>query len=129
MPRDRAGTFEPVIVPRHARKLGSVEQVVLSLIAKGPTTGEILPQAGGAPLCPQRSTQRRCPRTPSAGSPTPKYKRLAPQRKAREQGSVSPRSTHASSPTGRWVAYPSMTKATRAELQEAVTLWSRGARG
>ena len=41
MPRDRAGTFEPVIVPKHARKLGSVEQVVLSLTAKGLTTGEI----------------------------------------------------------------------------------------
>jgi len=41
VPRDRAGTFEPVIVPKHARKLGSVEQVVLSLTAKGLTTGEI----------------------------------------------------------------------------------------
>ncbi|RNI24940.1 IS256 family transposase [Flexivirga caeni] len=41
VPRDRAGTFEPVIVPKHHRKLGSVEQVVLSLTAKGLTTGEI----------------------------------------------------------------------------------------
>lgn len=41
VPRDRSGTFEPVIVPKHARKLGSVEQVVLSLTAKGLTTGEI----------------------------------------------------------------------------------------
>lgn len=41
VPRDRAGTFEPVIVPKHARRLGSVEEVVLSLTAKGLTTGEI----------------------------------------------------------------------------------------
>lgn len=41
VPRDRAGTFDPVIVPKHHRKLGSVEQVVLSLTAKGLTTGEI----------------------------------------------------------------------------------------
>lgn len=41
VPRDRAGTFEPVIVAKHHHKLGSVEQVVLSLTAKGLTTGEI----------------------------------------------------------------------------------------
>lgn len=41
VPRGRAGTFEPVIVGRHQRKLGSVEAVVLSLTAKGLTTGEI----------------------------------------------------------------------------------------
>ncbi len=41
VPRDRAGTFEPVIVPKHKRKLGSVDQIVLSLTAKGLTTGEI----------------------------------------------------------------------------------------
>ena len=41
VPRDRAGTFEPVIVPKHHRKLGSVDTIVLSLTAKGLTTGEI----------------------------------------------------------------------------------------
>jgi transposase-like protein len=41
VPRDRAGTFEPVIVPKHQRKLGSVETLVLSLTAKGLTSGEI----------------------------------------------------------------------------------------
>ncbi|WP_338016671.1 IS256 family transposase [Segeticoccus rhizosphaerae] len=41
VPRDRAGTFEPVIVPKHQRKLGSVEEIVLSLTAKGLTSGEI----------------------------------------------------------------------------------------
>lgn len=41
VPRDRAGTFEPVIVPKHHRKLGSLDAVVLSLTAKGLTGGEI----------------------------------------------------------------------------------------
>ena len=41
VPRDRAGTFEPVIVPKHHRKLASVDALVLSLTAKGLTTGEI----------------------------------------------------------------------------------------
>ncbi len=41
VPRDRAGTFEPVILPKHQRKLGSVEEIVLPLTAKGLTSGEI----------------------------------------------------------------------------------------
>ena len=41
MPRDRAGTFEPVIVPKRSRRLGGVDQMVLSLSAKGLTHGEI----------------------------------------------------------------------------------------
>ncbi len=41
MPRDRDGTFEPVIVPKRARRLSDLDAVVLSLSAKGLTTGEI----------------------------------------------------------------------------------------
>ncbi|WP_246136745.1 IS256 family transposase [Leekyejoonella antrihumi] len=41
VPRDREGSFEPVIVPKHHRKLGSLDTVVLSLTAKGLTGGEI----------------------------------------------------------------------------------------
>jgi putative transposase len=41
VPRDRAGTFEPVVVPKHKRRLGGVDQMVLSLSAKGLTHGEI----------------------------------------------------------------------------------------
>ena len=41
VPRDRAGTFEPVIVPKRQRRLGGVDQMVLSLSAKGLTHGEI----------------------------------------------------------------------------------------
>ena len=41
MPRDRAVTFEPVIVKKRQRRLGEVAEVVLSLYSKGLTTGEI----------------------------------------------------------------------------------------
>lgn len=41
VPRDRAGTFEPQIVRKRQRRLSGVDQVVLSLYAKGLTTGEI----------------------------------------------------------------------------------------
>src|SRR6202011_4153419 len=37
----RAGTFEPVIVAKRLRRLGGVDQMVLSLSAKGLTHGEI----------------------------------------------------------------------------------------
>ena len=41
VPRDRDGTFEPVIVKKRQRRLSDVDAVVLSLYAKGLTTGEI----------------------------------------------------------------------------------------
>ena len=41
VPRDRDGTFEPEIVRKHQRRLGGVDEMVLSLSAKGLTTGEI----------------------------------------------------------------------------------------
>ena len=41
VPRDRNGTFEPVIVAKHQRRLNGVDEIVLSLTAKGLTTGEI----------------------------------------------------------------------------------------
>lgn len=41
VPRDRDGTFEPVIVRKRQRRLSDVDGVVLSLYAKGLTTGEI----------------------------------------------------------------------------------------
>jgi putative transposase len=41
VPRDRAGTFEPQIVKKRQRRLEGVDQIVLSLYAKGLTTGEI----------------------------------------------------------------------------------------
>jgi transposase-like protein len=41
VPRDRAGTFEPQIVRKRQRRLTGVDEIVLSLYAKGLTTGEI----------------------------------------------------------------------------------------
>jgi transposase-like protein len=41
VPRDRDGTFTPIIVPKYKRRLSDVDEIVLSLYAKGLTTGEI----------------------------------------------------------------------------------------
>ena len=41
VPRDRDGTFEPVIVKKRQRRLNGVDEIVLSLYANGLTTGEI----------------------------------------------------------------------------------------
>ncbi|WP_371930637.1 transposase [Streptomyces poriferorum] len=41
VPRDRAGTFEPVLVKKRQRRLGGIDEMVLSLSAKGLTHGEI----------------------------------------------------------------------------------------
>jgi len=41
VPRDRDGTFEPVIVKKRQRRISDVDEIVLSLYAKGLTTGEI----------------------------------------------------------------------------------------
>src|SRR5688572_15405192 len=63
VPRDRDGSFEPVIVRKRQRRLDGVDGIVLSLSAKGLTTGEIsahLAEVYGA----------RCRRTPSRPSPT-----------------------------------------------------------
>ena len=41
MPRDRQGTFEPVTVPKYQRRLDGLSGNVISLYAKGLTTGDI----------------------------------------------------------------------------------------
>ena len=41
VPRDRDGSFEPVIVRKRQRRLTDVDAIVLSLYARGLTTGEI----------------------------------------------------------------------------------------
>ncbi len=41
VPRDRDGSFEPVIVKKRQRRLNRVDEIVLSLYAHGLTTGEI----------------------------------------------------------------------------------------
>jgi putative transposase len=41
VPRDREGSFEPKIVKKRQRRLSGVDELVISLAAKGLTTGEI----------------------------------------------------------------------------------------
>ena len=41
VPRDRNGTFEPATVPKHTRRLDGLSGNVISLYAKGMTTGDI----------------------------------------------------------------------------------------
>ncbi len=41
VPRDRDGSFEPVIVPKRKRRLEGIDEIVLSLTARGLTTGEV----------------------------------------------------------------------------------------
>ena len=46
VPRDREGSFEPRIVPKRARRLVGVDDLVISLVAKGLTTGEVQAHLG-----------------------------------------------------------------------------------
>jgi transposase-like protein len=41
VPRDRGGSFEPKIVAKRQRRLGGIDDMVISLVAKGLTTGEV----------------------------------------------------------------------------------------
>src|SRR5438034_5419084 len=59
VPRDREGTFAPAIVPKRSRRLGGVEDLVISLSAKGLTHGEIcahLAEVYGAEVSKDRIT-------------------------------------------------------------------------
>jgi transposase-like protein len=42
VPRDRLGTFQPRMLPKYARRTGALDDLVLSLTAKGLTSGEIV---------------------------------------------------------------------------------------
>jgi putative transposase len=46
VPRDRNGTFEPKIVRKRQRRLTGVDDLVVSLVAKGLTTGEVQAHLG-----------------------------------------------------------------------------------
>jgi len=41
IPRDRDGTFKPAIVPKYQRRIAGFDEAVISLYAKGMTTGDI----------------------------------------------------------------------------------------
>jgi len=46
VPRDTESTFEPQIVKKRQRRLTGIDEIVLSLTAKGLTTGEIAAPRG-----------------------------------------------------------------------------------
>jgi transposase-like protein len=46
VPRDRDGSFEPKIVAKRRRRLAGVDELVISLSAKGLTTGEVAAHLG-----------------------------------------------------------------------------------
>ncbi len=41
VPRDRAASFAPVTVPKRVRRLRGVDEMVISLVARGMTTGDV----------------------------------------------------------------------------------------
>jgi putative transposase len=41
VPRDRNGTFEPRVVPKRSRRLGNINEMILSLYSRGMTTRDI----------------------------------------------------------------------------------------
>ncbi len=64
VPRDRAGQFEPRIVPKRARRVAGFDEAVVSLYAKGLTTGEIRARIWPRSMA-QRSRGRRSRRSPT----------------------------------------------------------------
>lgn len=66
VPRDRDGSFEPKIVRKRQKRLSGVDEMVISLSAKGLTTGEV--QAHLAEVYGPRSPARRSPRSPTRSS-------------------------------------------------------------
>jgi transposase-like protein len=71
VPRDRDGSFEPVIVPKRKRRLDGIDEIVLWLTARGLTTGEIaahFDDGYGATVSKDtisRSPRRSAPRWPN----------------------------------------------------------------
>src|SRR5688572_31476657 len=63
VPRDRDGSFEPVIVAKRQRRLSSIDEIVLSLYARGLTTGDIA--AHFAEIYDAQSATARSPTGPS----------------------------------------------------------------
>lgn len=73
VPRDRNGSFEPRLIPRHARRLAGFNERILSLHARGMSVRDILSDAFASPTDTARpplmlSHQMRTPPA-SAGEP------------------------------------------------------------
>ena len=55
IPRDRQSTFEPILVPKHQRRLGGLDEKILALYARGMSTRDIslqLEELYGAQISP-----------------------------------------------------------------------------
>jgi transposase-like protein len=69
VPRDRAGTFEPLLVPkRSGRVSGGLDDMIISLYAHGMSVRDIAATCG-------RSTAPSCRLRRSRGSPVPCWRR------------------------------------------------------
>jgi hypothetical protein len=68
VPRDRDASFDPVIVRKRQRRLDGIDEIVLSLTARGLTPARW-------PRTSPRSTARRSPGTPSRESSTRSLRR------------------------------------------------------
>jgi transposase-like protein len=68
VPRDRDGSFGPKIVKKRQRRLAGVDELVISLAAKGLATGEI-----GAQLADVYAPALRAPATSSPDTRTALY--------------------------------------------------------
>jgi transposase-like protein len=66
VPRDRNGSFDPQTVPKHQRRLEGLAGNMISLYAKGMTTGDI--QATWPRSTEPRSAARRSRRSPTGSS-------------------------------------------------------------
>ena len=77
-PRERAGSFEPRLVPKGARRVGGLDEMIISLYAGGMTIRDIQHHLAvrSAPSCPTRR---------SARSPTRSARRSWPGSAARSR--------------------------------------------
>ena len=53
VPRDRNGSFEPVLIPKRSRKVEAIEDMIISLYARGMTVRDIEAQIREVPLADQ----------------------------------------------------------------------------
>jgi transposase-like protein len=82
VPRDRHGTLEPATVRKRQRRLQGVDAMVISLCAKGLTTGEIAVTAAAlrSPPAWSRTTTRATSRFVARRSTSPRGDRRGPRR-------------------------------------------------
>ena len=142
VPRDRAGTFEPLLVPKRAgRVAGGLDDMVISLYAHGMSVRDILhhlEQVYGTQLSPETISRitDRCWRRSGRGSPgrwsrytrwcswTPSWSRSATTTWCRTSPPTSP---SASTPTARstcWASGSPRPRPATATAGEGARFWN-----